>query len=182
MMGRNRSDRGDVQSYNRDAGHESRFGSSGMKGFRRPTEFESEADWDRMDRASFNADEGSRSSRWMAGEHIGKGPKGYHRSDERIREDVCEKLMQHGEIDASDIEVQVRDAIVDLSGEIESRRVKRLVEDVVEEIPGVRDINNHLRIAEGLSPTKEAGSMHMRVARKIKNAPLKSGSQRSVRV
>src|SRR5215471_11804457 len=42
------------------------------------------------------------------GQHTGRGPKGYQRSDERIREDICERLTQHSAIDAGEIEVEVK--------------------------------------------------------------------------
>lgn len=77
---------------------------------------------------------------------IGKGPKGYHRSDARIGEDVCERLTDHPGIDASDVEVVVRDAEVSLTGTVSDRRTKRMVEDVVERAAGVKDVHNDLRI------------------------------------
>ena len=40
-------------------------------------------------------------------EHRGRGPRGYTRSDERIREDVNDRLTDDGWLDASDIDVQV---------------------------------------------------------------------------
>jgi hypothetical protein len=77
----------------------------------------------------------------------GRGPKGYRRSDERIREDVCEALTEDELIDASNIEVAVQDCEVTLSGTVNSREQKRRAEDVIDEISGVRDVNNALRIA-----------------------------------
>ncbi len=76
--------------------------------------------------------------------HSGKGPKGYKRSDDRIREDACEALSVHPEIDASDMEVDVKDGIVYLTGSVESRLVKRMAEDLIENVPGVMDIRNEL--------------------------------------
>lgn len=81
-----------------------------------------------------------------AGPHTGRGPKGYRRSDERISEDVCERLTQHGDIDASDIEVSVRDGEVTLSGTVDSRRTKRMAEDTIEDITGVMEIHNQLTV------------------------------------
>src|SRR5437762_1916123 len=43
----------------------------------------------------------------MGGPYAGRGPRGYQRSDERIREDVCERMSDCGELDATDIEVRV---------------------------------------------------------------------------
>jgi hypothetical protein len=76
--------------------------------------------------------------------HAGKGPKGYRRPDERIWEDVCEALLNHPEIDASEIEVEVKDGIVIFKGKVESRLIKRMAEDLVEDIAGVTDVQNDL--------------------------------------
>lgn len=82
------------------------------------------------------------------GPHTGKGPAGFQRSDERIRELVCEALTDDGEIDATRIEVSVKGGEVTLTGAIEDRRMKRLAEDCVEAVPGVKDVHNQLRIGE----------------------------------
>ena len=84
----------------------------------------------------------------MRGPFSGRGPKGYQRSDDRIREDICEVLMQHGEIDASEVEVEVQNGEVTLRGTVEDRRQKRLIEDVLEEVSGVRDVQNQLRVQQ----------------------------------
>jgi hypothetical protein len=84
------------------------------------------------------------------GRFAGRGPKGYQRSDERIREDVCERLTQHPEIDASEIELQVNNGEITLTGSVEDRRQKRLAEDVTENVFGVRETHNQLRISKGL--------------------------------
>ena len=80
------------------------------------------------------------------GPHTGRGPRNYRRSDERIREDVSDVLTRHGEIDASEIEVTVENGEVTLAGTVDSRRTKRLAEDVVEPVRGVRDVHNRLRV------------------------------------
>ena len=85
----------------------------------------------------------------MRGPFTGRGPKGYQRSDDRIREDICEVLMQHGEIDASEVEIEVQNGEVTLRGTVEDRRQKRLIEDVLEEVSGVRDVQNQLRVQQG---------------------------------
>jgi hypothetical protein len=79
----------------------------------------------------------------------GRGPKGYQRSDERIREDVCDRLTMDPEIDATNVEVAVANAEVTLSGVVNSRGDKRHAEDLVEEIVGVREVHNNLRVSRG---------------------------------
>lgn len=80
------------------------------------------------------------------GPYVGRGPKGYRRSDERILEDVCERLTNHPRIDASDIEVKVSGGEVILTGRIESRTVKHLTENMVETVSGVKEVHNQLRV------------------------------------
>ncbi len=83
---------------------------------------------------------------FASGPYTGKGPRGYRRSDDRIREDVSEELMQHGWIDASDIEVMVAGGEVTLKGTVDDRSQKRLAEDVAESVSGVRDVHNELKL------------------------------------
>jgi osmotically-inducible protein OsmY len=82
--------------------------------------------------------------------HYGKGPKGYVRSDERIREDICDRLSDDDEIDARDITVTVKNAEVILEGTVNDRRSKHRAEDVAESVSGVKDVSNHLRARKGL--------------------------------
>ena len=86
---------------------------------------------------------------WQApGPYSGRGPRGYRRSDERIHEEVAERLAQHGQIDASDIDVSVDNGEVTLEGTVDSRWVKRLAEDVADSVTGVTDVHNRLRVSE----------------------------------
>jgi osmotically-inducible protein OsmY len=79
------------------------------------------------------------------GSHRGKGPKGYTRSDERLKEIISERLMDDPEIDASEITVNVTGQRVTLDGTVESRLVKYQVEELIESC-GVDDVVNNLRI------------------------------------
>lgn len=82
----------------------------------------------------------------VKGVFTGKGPKNYVRSDERIREDVCEHLCYHPYLDASDIEVTVHEGEVTLTGTVEARMVKRAAEECCDHVRGVRDVHNQLRV------------------------------------
>ena len=82
----------------------------------------------------------------LAGSHRGRGPKGYKRSDQRIHEDVCERLTEDRFIDASNIEVEVKEGEVTLSGTVSSRGLKRRAEDLAEMAAGVSHIQNNLRV------------------------------------
>lgn len=85
------------------------------------------------------------------GGYRGIGPRGYTRTDERIREDVCEGLCDSDEIDAADINVDVGSGTVRLSGTVPNRAMKHRAEDIAEACSGVRDIENSIRVA-GVDP------------------------------
>jgi hypothetical protein len=80
------------------------------------------------------------------GSFSGRGPRGYQRSDERIREEVCEALTRHHDVDASEMEVDVRGGTVILRGTADSGRTRRLAEEIVEDVAGVHDVQNELRV------------------------------------
>jgi hypothetical protein len=84
----------------------------------------------------------------IPGPFVGVGPQDYQRSDDRIEEELSERLMQHGLIDASDIVVEVNDGEVTLSGTVDDRQTKRLAEDVAENVFGVQDIHNQLHVSQ----------------------------------
>jgi hypothetical protein len=94
------------------------------------------------------------------GPFAGKGPRGYKRSPDRLKEQVCDLLEQHGEIDASDIDVKVEDdGTVTLSGSVDSRRAKRLAEDLAESVTGIRDVQNQLKVqSDRMSMSESHGS------------------------
>lgn len=81
-------------------------------------------------------------------QHRGRGPKNYSRSDERIREDVNDRLTDDDHIDASDIEVAVSSREVTLSGIVDSRFAKRHAEDIAESVSGVSHVQNNLRVRD----------------------------------
>jgi HSP20 family molecular chaperone IbpA len=80
-------------------------------------------------------------------DHTGKGPRGYKRSDDRINEEVCEILFRNPMVDASDIDVDVTDGLVTLSGSVETRYEKREAERSIENVSGVMDIQNELHLS-----------------------------------
>lgn len=81
------------------------------------------------------------------GGYRGLGPRGYRRSDERIWEDVCEHLTHAASVDASDIEVRVEEGEVTLEGTVATRREKRTAEAIAEQVAGVVDVHNRLKLA-----------------------------------
>jgi len=101
---------------------------------------------------SSNRQQDQRSGAWGGQSHRGRGPKGYTRSDERIQEDVCERLSHDHHVDASEIEVSVSGREVTLSGTVDSRDARRRAEDIAESVSGVAHVQNNLRVQQhGLS-------------------------------
>jgi hypothetical protein len=87
-----------------------------------------------------------RAGDWIQRKIAGKPPKGYRRSDDRIREDVCDLIMRRSDIDASEVEVTVSNAEVTLAGTVHDRAHKRRLEDIAEDVLGVDDVHNHIRV------------------------------------
>jgi hypothetical protein len=77
---------------------------------------------------------------------FGKGPKGYKRSDERIKEDVCDQLAQTDDVDASELEISVANGEVTITGTVPDRRMKYAAEQIVEHVSGVNEIHNQVRV------------------------------------
>lgn len=71
---------------------------------------------------------------------------GEERPDERIREDVCDRLTQLGPTDCTEIDVDVLDGVVTLRGAIHSDEARNKATTVVESVVGVRSVTNELRI------------------------------------
>jgi hypothetical protein len=78
--------------------------------------------------------------------HRGKGPKGYARSDERIKDDINDRLTDDAHIDASDIDVTVEKGEVTLTGTVPDRWGKRRAEDIAELVSGVTNVENRIRV------------------------------------
>lgn len=122
--------------------------------------------WNRNEDAfgnfSDNSDMRNRSGlRWgdnSSESHRGKGPKGYQRSDERIQEDVNDRLSDDEQLDASEIEVKVEQGEVTLTGSVSERNAKRRAEDLVESVSGVKNVENRIRINERNTSSKNEKS------------------------
>ena len=79
-------------------------------------------------------------------DHRGRGPADYTRSDERIREDANDALTRDWAVDASEVTVKVQNGEVTLDGTVHSRIAKRRAEDCVEDVSGVKNVQNNLRV------------------------------------
>lgn len=83
------------------------------------------------------------------GRYRGFGPRNYTRSDSRIHEDLCERLTEDPDVDASDIEVSVSNGTVTLEGTVEQRWMKHRAEDLADACGGVRHVENRIRVQSG---------------------------------
>jgi osmotically-inducible protein OsmY len=81
------------------------------------------------------------------GPHTGRGPRNFRRSDAHIQEDLSERLYHDQLIDSSDVEVEVRDGVVLLTGTVSDRDDRWRIEDIAEQIAGVREVTNRIRLA-----------------------------------
>lgn len=75
-----------------------------------------------------------------------RGPRNWQRSDERIREDVCERLSALDDVDVSDVSVSVEQGKVILTGTVGHRADKHRIEDIADDSAGVRDVDNQIRV------------------------------------
>lgn len=110
------------------------------------TRYSTNRSWLAQERQDYRNDNKNESTWEQVKSFFGKGPKGYKRSDERIREEICEALYHHSAIDASEIDVTVQNGEVVLKGTVDERRMKRLAEDCAEGVSGVNDVRNEIRV------------------------------------
>jgi osmotically-inducible protein OsmY len=76
-----------------------------------------------------------------------RGPKGWVRPDERILDELCERIVRAG-VDASALEVSVEAGEVSLTGELGTRKERRCVMDLAERILGVVAVDAEIRVRE----------------------------------
>lgn len=116
--------------------------------------------WDRArdEVATWFGDRRAEARRQAEGEHRGRGPRGYRRSDERIHDDVNDRLTDDPYLDASGVEVRVQGGEVTLNGRVRTREDKRRAEDIAEGVTGVTHVQNNLRAESGLMTGNESWS------------------------
>jgi osmotically-inducible protein OsmY len=152
----NNSNYGRGYDYNRgqryDQGSIGSVGNYGTVGSYRNDQYRDRGVWDktRDEVSSWFGNEDAERRREMdrrfAAEHRGKGPRGYSRSDDRIKEDINDRLSDNPYIDATDVEVSVTNGEVVLSGKVTDRHNKRRAEDIAEGVSGVRNVENRIRV------------------------------------
>lgn len=162
--GANDRSRDDYDRYNREGRNYNRGGgnfgggSYGNDYNRNRREYNEDRDW--WDKTSdevsswFGDEDAERRrdvDRRMSAQHRGKGPKGYTRSDERIKEDISDRMSDDVFVDASSIDITVEKGEVTLTGTVSTRSEKRRSEDIAEQVSGVKNVENRLRLASTVS-------------------------------
>lgn len=164
-------ERGNVGGYERERAHTEMWGgrprrSEGWdRGYSEGRNWPSQGDRESRESSSSGRDFGAYGSYgsysgqgarwnegWSQGERgrfVGRGPRNWKRSDDRIKEDINERLTQHPDVDASDIDVEVNSGEVTLKGKVDDRHAKRLAEDIAEGVSGVIDVRNEIKISRG---------------------------------
>ena len=167
-----RFDSDDTGGYGYYDQHGGRYGSQYLgseEGFRTDRDnYDERGWWDRTvdEVSSWFGDEDAERRRQMderegyysRGQYRGKGPKGYTRSDSRIQEDISERLADNDYIDASEVELSVKDGEVILTGTVADRFCKRLAEDIAEDVSGVSHVENRLRVDTASAHQGDTGS------------------------
>ena len=132
-------------------------------GFGLNTSHRAVGDWDR---GRSDSDEWSDGSRIRDGfghgvrSAGGRPPKGYTRSDERIRDDVCEQLYRSHEVDVGEVSVEAKNGTIVLEGTVPDRRMKHRIEDLCEQCIGVNDVDNRIRVVRASQEPSSARSRH----------------------
>ena len=84
----------------------------------------------------------------------GVGPRGYARSPARIYEDVCDRLTDDPQIDASDVEVRITGVEITLAGTVDSADTAARAQALAGAVPGVRGIRNALTVRPPATATR----------------------------
>lgn len=118
--------------------------------------------------------EGARSYRGM-------GPKSYTRSDERVLEDVNERLTEDHLLDASDITVRCVAGVITLEGTVAERWMKHRAEDLVDASSGVKQVDNRIQVKSqyGRASERSASSTESTQSRTRQGTATPSSSSSS---
>jgi osmotically-inducible protein OsmY len=68
------------------------------------------------------------------------------KSDERLREEILQRLLDADDLELGELAVDVNAAVVILEGSVPERFMRLKVEALVDDVAGVRDIENQLRV------------------------------------
>lgn len=75
-----------------------------------------------------------------------RGPQGYRRSDERIREVLTDLITDDRMIDSRDLSIRVADGEVMIHGYVPDRTTEQRIYRIIEAVPGVKKVRNELKL------------------------------------
>lgn len=114
----------------------------------------------------------------MGRSYRGIGPRNYTRSDERIREDLNERLTDAHDIDASGLSVEVNNGVATLNGTVSERWMKHRAEDIADGCTGVRDVRNMIQVSsQGSQRTTQSQGSSMQSSGQGAHGASQQGSQ-----
>lgn len=67
-------------------------------------------------------------------------------TDLSMKERVQEKLLYNGEVDSHNFEIEVERGVVKVEGEVPSRHAKKVVDECLKTVSGIRHVENKLKI------------------------------------
>ncbi|HEY0502245.1 MAG TPA: BON domain-containing protein [Lysobacter sp.] len=89
---------------------------------------------------------GDRMPREYGRSYRGMGPRSYTRSDERLLEDVNERLTEDDYLDATEINVRCVNGVITLEGTVAERWMKHRAEDLADASSGVKQVDNRIQV------------------------------------
>lgn len=82
-------------------------------------------------------------------DHAGRGPRGWTLRDDRVIEEVSDRLMDDRLLDARRIEVSASAGVVTLEGAVPGASDVAHAEMLARQAPGVQQVINRLRVQPG---------------------------------
>jgi hypothetical protein len=89
--------------------------------------------------------------------HRGKGPKGYRRADARILEDVCDRLTDADDVDATRLECTVENGEVALGGTVRTTTERRRAVEIAESVSGVLTVRGLIQVERDTANEEDGG-------------------------
>jgi osmotically-inducible protein OsmY len=89
------------------------------------------------------------------------------RTDDQLKADVERMFERHSSLDRHDIEVDVKQGAVTLTGEAGTYRDRRLANDLAESVAGVRRVDNRIEVQRNGSDLREDALIRQDIERRI---------------
>lgn len=95
---------------------------------------------------SFYRDMGERKRKYLEGRRERKNALEEQRSDDRIQDEIYEKLKWSPDVDASEIGIMVSKGVVTLYGSVDSSHAYKVAAKILESVNGIVATQNHLTL------------------------------------